>query len=233
MAQSKFSRFSSYLGVGALAVIFFGLGIWQWQRAVESRTPAKIERALISLESVTQPRIEIPGKAILRRVVVSGKYVANFQAPNQNAANGKIATWEVGLLQNSKDSAILVVRGLWSERERAGQIGEVTVTGILAPHQYSDHAERKAGSLSRIDSALIVNEVSLNLYDGYIVADNESGGSKRSRISPPAPSSAIPGFYWQHISYIIIWWLMGGIVLYLPFYQRRVVSEDIVKESEL
>ena len=168
--------------------------------------------------------------------------MANFQAPNQNDASGKIATWQVGLLQNSKDSAILVVRGLWSQREAAGQNGEVTVTGILAPHQFSDHAERKVGTLSRLDSALIVTESSLNLYDGYIIADNESatggatGGTSaplRSRINPPAPSSAIPGFYWQHISYIIIWWLMGAIVLYLPFYQRRVGSENMAKESEL
>jgi surfeit locus 1 family protein len=83
---------------------------------------------------------------------------------------------------------------------------------------------------------LVVNQTSLDLYDGYIIADSEFGIT-RTRISPPAPKSAIPGFYWQHVSYVIIWWLMAGIVLYLPFYQRRVSPDkelkEELKESEL
>jgi Mg2+ and Co2+ transporter CorA len=31
----------------------------------------------------------------------------------------------------------------------------------------------------------------------------------------------VPGYYWQHIAYVVIWFLMAVVTLYLPFYQRR------------
>jgi hypothetical protein len=44
----------------------------------------------------------------------------------------------------------------------------------------------------------------------------------RTRVTPEKLTSKIPGFYWQHLSYVVIWGLMAGVVLYLPFYRRRV-----------
>ena len=98
------------------------------------------------------------------------------------------------------------------------------------PHQNDDVTESHKTVLSRIDSALVVNQTPLNLYDGFVVAESESlSGTKivRLRITPPAPRSAVPGFYWQHLSYVVIWWFMAGVVLYLPFYQRRVTQDEI------
>ena len=226
MNRSSFQKVISLLGVFFIAVTFIGLGIWQWNRAQENRKPIVVDQRVVSLESIAHPRSSLQSKSLLRQVSVTGKYIAKFQAPNQADDKGGIATWEVGLLETSSKASILVVRGLWSDRNQQpiSSINFVTVNGTLLPHQSDDHAESAQGVLQRLDSSVIVDQTEDDLYDGYIVASSESiAGAllNRDRIEPPAPRSAVPGFYWQHISYVIIWWFMSGVVLYLPFYQRH------------
>ncbi|MEK6648286.1 MAG: SURF1 family cytochrome oxidase biogenesis protein [Actinomycetota bacterium] len=235
MIRSNLQRGFAYLGVIAMAASFIGLGIWQFNRAQESQIPVRVDTTLISLQAVTQPRIALPSSAVLRHVQVSGKYISDFQAPNQLDSNGKSETWQVGLLEPDSGGAILVVRGLLLQRNKGRSSADVTITGILMPHQSDDHALSSAGVLARLDSSLVVNQTSLDLYDGYVIADGETVDAAviaRTRISPPAPKSAVPGFYWQHISYVVVWWLMAGVVLYLPFYQRRIAPEFDEVESE-
>jgi hypothetical protein len=125
-------------------------------------------------------------------------------------------------------SAILVVRGLWTERLSNPDIQQsmnIDVTGLMVASQYGDRAENSAGVISRLDSAVITSLTDLDLYDGYILATGESTRDQkldRTRVTPEKLTSKIPGFYWQHLSYVVIWWLMAGVVLYLPFYRRRV-----------
>ena len=226
-----FQKFLSIVGMAVIAVLFLSLGLWQWNRAQENRKPVAIDQKLVLLESVAQPRTSLTSRALLRQVSVEGKYIAVFEAPNQVENNGRQGAWEVGLLQTKSDAAILVVRGLWSDRNisSATSLGSVVVEGSLFPHQSEDYSEGRSGTLQRIDSSVIVDQTSADLFDGYIVARSEMAGDTnvdRVRIDPPAPRSAVPGFYWQHISYVIIWWLMAAIVLYLPFYQRRVTQES-------
>lgn len=232
MNRSNLQRAFSILGVLLIASSFIGLGIWQLNRARESRIPVVVDSALVSLQSVTQPRIALPTKATLRHVQFHGSYIADFQAPFQVDGAGHSDTWEVGLLATDSDGAILVVRGLWSQRDLHPIISNqiVEVTGKLMPHQNDDVTQSSKTVLSRLDSALVVGQTSRNLYDGYVIADSESvNGVKidREKIAPPTPRSAVPGFYWQHLSYVVIWWFMAGVVLYLPFYQRRVAPNEI------
>jgi len=208
-----------------------GLGIWQLNRARESRVPVVIDSTLVPLQTVTQPRVALPAKATLRHVQLRGTYIADFQAPFQVDGAGHSDTWEVGLLATDSDAAILVVRGLWRQRNLhpIASTQVVEVTGKLMPHQNDDVAQSSKTVLSRIDSALVVNQTSHNLYDGYVIADSESASGEsiaRERIAPPKPRSAVPGFYWQHLSYVVIWWFMTGVVLYLPLYQRRVAPDE-------
>ncbi len=238
MNRSNLQRALSILGVFLIASSFIGLGIWQLNRARESRIPVVVDSTLVSLESVTQPRIALPAQATLRHVQFRGTYIADYQAPFQVDGGGQTETWEVGLLATQSaqsarlDGAILVVRGLWSERNLHPILPNdiVEVTGKLMPHQNDDVTQSSKTVLSRLDSALVVAQTSLNLYDGYVIVDSENvNGQKvdRARIAPPTPRSAVPGFYWQHLSYVVIWWFMAGVVLYLPFYQRRVAPNEI------
>lgn len=232
MSRRNLHRVLSFLGVLLIASSFVSLGIWQLNRARELRIPVVVDKEIVPLQSVTAASIALPPKAALRNVQLSGTYIADFQAPYQADAAGHVATWEVGLFATQPDAAILVVRGLWAQRDldpiAPGE--KVTVTGRLMPHQNDDLVQSSPTVLSRIDSALVVDRTSLNLYDGYVIAKSEITSHhtqvERSRILPPVPRSGVPGFYWQHLSYVLIWWFMAGVVLYLPLYQRRVGTRE-------
>jgi cytochrome oxidase assembly protein ShyY1 len=227
-----FSKALQALAIALIAAIFVGLGIWQLQRAADLKESLKvattIDVTVVPLESVISPRESIPAKALNRTVSVSGQYIQNFKAPNQVDGDGKQSDWEVALLQVGTNSAILVVRGLWSERLLNPDIQQSMnndVTGLLVASQFGDRAENAPGVISRLDSAVVTSLTDLDLYDGYVLASKEStrtGALDRTRLTPEKLTSRIPGFYWQHLSYVVIWWLMAGVVLYLPFYRRRV-----------
>lgn len=226
------SKVFQAVAVLLIAAIFVGLGMWQLQRAADLKASlkmaTKVDENVVSLESVIVPREAIPATALNRTVSVSGHYVANFKAPNQVDGDGKVSDWEVALLQVGTSSAILVVRGLWSERLRNPDIQQsmiIDVQGLLVASQYADRAENSSGVISRLDSAVVTSLTDLDLYDGYVLASDEAtrtGALDRTRVTPEKLTSRIPGFYWQHLSYVVIWWLMAAVVLYLPLYQRRV-----------
>ena len=120
-------------------------------------------------------------------------------------------------------SAILVVRGV-QQINNQSLTGEVRVEGRLYPRQSSDVAEIAAGSLTRIDPALVVGQTKLNLIDGYVVAINETTVMGEpiatERIAAERKLPKVAGFYWQHITYVGIWWLFALLVLLAPFYDR-------------
>jgi cytochrome oxidase assembly protein ShyY1 len=220
------------VAVLAIAALFVGLGFWQLQRAADLKESLKVARTVdtnvVTLQSVAQPRTALEEAAFNRTVSLTGKYIANFRAPNQVDGNGVVADWEVALAQVDERSAILVVRGLWSERLLNPEIQQsmnIDIQGVLVASQFADRADNVPGIISRLDSAVVVGLTDLDLYDGYIQARSESVRGvqlERSRITEEKINPKIPGYYWQHISYVVIWWLMTAVVLYLPFYRRRV-----------
>ena len=231
-SNSLSSRIATWVGVVLLAAIFFALGIWQLDRAAALKaslvTATTIDESVVPLESIATANSSLAADALNRVVKVSGHYIANFKAPDQVDGAGQVDDWEVALLQIGTNQGILVVRGLWSERLLNPEIQQsmvIDVVGQLHAHQDGDRAENAAGIISRLDSAVIVGKTDLDLFDGYILARSESNnGSEmvRDRVTPEKLTSRIPGFYWQHLSYVVIWWLMAGVVLYLPLYRRKV-----------
>jgi cytochrome oxidase assembly protein ShyY1 len=220
------------VAVLAIAALFVGLGFWQLQRAADLKESLKVARTVdtkvVTLQSVAQPRQPLGEQAFNRTVSFTGKYIANFRAPNQEDGKGVVSDWEVALAQVDERSAILVVRGLWSERLLNPEIQQsmnIDIEGVLVASQYADRADNVPGIISRLDSAVVVGLTDLDLYDGYIQVRSESVQGtqlERSRITEEKINPKIPGYYWQHISYVVIWWLMTAVVLYLPFYRRRV-----------
>ena len=227
--NSRLKKFGQGLLVLLLASSFIALGIWQLQRAQEMQKSSTIavDTQIYPLTSLASPTGSIPPESIGKIVSSSGHYIANFKAPNQKDGKGRVADWEVALLQNETDTAILVVRGLWKDRLANPDIvmsTSVEINGILLPHQNDDRAENTPQQLSRLDSSLLTGITDMQLYDGFILEQNEStraSATIRPRISAPVLTSGVPGFYWQHISYVVIWWLMALVILWLPFYSRR------------
>jgi cytochrome oxidase assembly protein ShyY1 len=226
------TRIFQGVAVLAIAALFVGLGFWQLQRAADLKESLKVARTIdtkvVTLQSVAQPRQALGEQAFNRTVSLTGKYIANFRAPNQDDGNGVVADWEVALAQVDERSAILIVRGLWSDRMLNPEIQQsmnIAIEGVLVASQSGDRADNVPGVISRLDSAVVVGLTDLDLYDGYILARAEASDGQdlqRTRVTEEKVNPKIPGYYWQHISYVVIWWLMAAVVLYLPFYRRRV-----------
>ena len=227
-------KLSEYTALVLIAAIFVGLGLWQLDRARDMKTilntPTPAISAPVPLQNLAKPRTALDTAVDSKTISASGFYVANFKAPNQSDGTGSVKDWEVALMQVDTKSAILVVRGLWSERLNEPQLAmsnRIELTGILRAHQNEDRTLNSPGVISRLDSSVIVGVTDLDLYDGYVIAVDEKfrdGDISRTRVTPELRTSRISGFYWQHISYVVIWWLMAAVVLYLPIYRRRVVD---------
>jgi surfeit locus 1 family protein len=227
--KTTIKKFFVALLVLTVATTFIGLGYWQLQRAQEMQEyeARPVDKSVYPLQQLADPTGIVPPESIGKLVKTSGRYIATFKAPNQKDGNGAVADWEVGLLQNGADTAILVVRGLWSQRPSHSNVpssAELEVTGTLMPHQNDDRASNTAQQLSRLDSSLLVATTDAQLFDGFILAteeSNRSGAVDRTRIFAPKLTAGVPGYYWQHISYVVIWWFMAIVVIWLPFYKPR------------
>ena len=217
-----------------IAGTFIGLGNWQLDRAQELKSSTNVIAEILEpvpLTSIAKPRVRIDSRNLLKNVSVKGHYIATFKSDNQISDGQSATPWEVGVLQVGTNSAILVVRGLWSERLMQPTVAMaqlVSITGILQPSQSTDKGPNTSDNLARVDSTLLLTRTglsNLDLYDGFILANNESVDGLtigRTRLEIAIDNSRVPGYYWQHISYVFIWWLMAAVVLYLPFYRRRV-----------
>jgi cytochrome oxidase assembly protein ShyY1 len=236
-SQLIIKRLFQGAGVLILVLVFVALGKWQLDRAADLKTmqaAAKvIDQKIYTLNELAAPSVALDSRNVNKTVSVSGFYVANLKAPFQKDIDGKVSDWEVALLQvDGSDplSGMLVVRGLWADRLKNPEVAmstKIEIVGTLQPHQNDDRADNVPGVISRLDSSVIVGIADLELYDGFIVAKSEAtreGKLLRDRVIAAAPVSKVAGYYWQHISYVAIWWLMAAIVLYLPFYRRRITS---------
>jgi cytochrome oxidase assembly protein ShyY1 len=217
-----------------MAAAFIGLGNWQLDRAQELKTSTKTVVTVtepVELTTLAKPRVTIDARNFLKNVSTQGNYIATFKSENQVSDGVAATAWEVSVLQVDANSAVLVVRGLWADRLAEPQISmsqRVAVTGVLQPSQSSDRGPNSSDNLARVDSTLLLTKAGLadfDLYDGFILGNSEIvDGAKidRTRLEISVDNSKVPGYYWQHISYVFIWWLMAALVLYLPFYRRRV-----------
>lgn len=220
--MSRTKALGATIAALALIAIFISLGFWQLDRARQLQTLQQPYQDLpsISLSEVAEPSENLTDSAINRIVTFSGSYVMQFTAPNQIDRNKNKADWLVGLLEVDGGGAILVVR---STRNGEMPRGDLQITGRLFPRQFEDRSEKVEGELSRLDPSLVSSLYSDTLYDGFVVAATEVDSGRpiqltRVDLAPARPT--VPGYYWQHIAYVAIWWLMALVVVFLPFYNR-------------
>ena len=228
--MSKSRTFASVIGAVLCAAIFVGLGNWQLDRAAQVKKlqePYKeLPKAILS--DVATPNSNLAGDSVNRIVEFSGSYVAQYLAPNQMAQveagnDVKESDWNVSLMEVDGGGLILVVRGI-------GLIdtprGDVSVTGRIYHRQFEDLAPEAViedGQLRRIDPALLLSQYSGDYFDGYVIAINEEVNGQiisLPRIAADPTKPTVPGYYWQHMAYVVIWWLMALVVLFLPLYSR-------------
>ena len=205
------------------AATFVRLGVWQLDRAqlVQEISKPVADKAEVAIETLIKPRISIPDEAKGRLVTATGSYERILQAPNQSSdANSVRENWQVGILKLSNRVGLLVVRGI-GDVSPPNKI--IEVHGRLFPSQIEDRAVRSdlSTELSRLDSTVLLSRINFDLYDGYVIAISEKPDSAIERVPAPQIVVKAAGFYWQHISYVVIWWLMALLVLCMPLFKRR------------
>jgi len=210
------------LGTG----VFFELGLWQLHRA---QTTSRLGKVVPSAVPVALTAVDVAGKniytaAVNRIVTFQGRYVENYLAPTQSVTGLGYKDLSVGLFLISNNRAILVVRGL-NDGSIKPTDQTLSVVGRLYPRQQEDHGFNSAKSLGRLDPALIAGTGGYSLFDGYVIATQEVDQRGQivsgTRVPAPVLQQSISGFYWQHISYVVIWWFMALLVLAAPFISRR------------
>ena len=213
----------------------YELGMWQLHRAqaMNVATAAKPDQPLIALTDVASAGMNLPIKAVNRIVSTEGKYSTSYLARDQKITEGNLANLDVRLLKLSTGHAVLVVRGIASQPLEVIN-SEVYVTGRLYPRQNVDRAFAKPGELPRIDPALVVSKANPFLYDGYIILQSEKIGGKSSNASfipTPQITQKVAGFYWQHISYVVVWWFMGALLLIAPLFPQFRAPKKVIKSG--
>jgi surfeit locus 1 family protein len=216
-----------------LIFVLVQLGFWQLHRAqaLNKATAPTPDQAVVALTDVASAGMNLPIKAVNRIVSATGVYQKTFVAKDQKYDGEKVANLDVRVLRLDNNFSILVVRGI-AETPPPSISGKVEVTGRIYPRQNVDRAFAKSGELSRIDPALVVSKEFPFLYDGYLILRSEKvlDGTVTSTKLIPSPqiSQRIAGFYWQHISYVVVWWFMALLVLVLPLFpqmrQRSYIS---------
>ncbi len=218
---------SRKIGFALLIVIFAAtfvrLGIWQLDRAqlVQEISKPVADKAEVAIETLIKPRISIPDNAKGRLVSATGSYERILQAPNQSSGENSVReNWQVGILKLNNGAGVLVVRGV-GDSTPPNQL--IEVRGRLFPSQIEDRAvgANLASEISRLDSTVLLSRVNYDLYDGYVIAISEKPDSQIERVPAPQIIVKAAGFYWQHISYVVIWWLMALLVLCMPLFKRR------------
>jgi hypothetical protein len=177
--------------------------------------------------------MNLPISAINRIVSAEGKYSTSYLARDQKITEGNLANLDVRLLKLSTGHSVLVVRGIASVPLEVIN-SDVYLTGRLYPRQNVDRAFAKPGELPRIDPALVVSKENPFLYDGYIVLQSEQIGGKSgsaSFIPTPQITQKAASFYWQHISYVVVWWFMGALLLIAPLFPQFRAPKKVIKSG--
>ena len=209
--------------------------MWQLHRAqaLNLSTAPQPDQPVIRLDQVSSAGKNMPIKAVNRIVSAEGNYAAIYIARDQKIADEKIADLDVRLLKLSSGHAVLVAREVL-DQQGSQVTGPVAITGRLYPRQNVDRAFAKPGELPRIDPALVVSKANPFLYDGYIILKSEEISGQISALSlipSEQISQKLPGFYWQHISYVVVWWFMGLLLLIAPAFPQFRARGDRVNNQ--
>ena len=207
-------RFWQWLATALLVAIFLSLANWQWNRAAELKNPVEIDQTIQPIDSLIAPEDSITDEVVGRRVSLEGNFVSNWIAPYQDGNK----SWSVGLFKTTDNAMILIVRGFAKDIPLNSE--KTKVIGYVVPPQSSNVTETSGNQLGRVDSSLFVSKTQLPLYAPFIQAISEEPDSGYE-IVPFEMDKKVPGYYWQHISYVVIWFLFAVTTIYLMIYQRR------------
>jgi surfeit locus 1 family protein len=214
-----------------LVATFIWLGHWQLDRARELQQPAGPDPAPVAIDSLDPVGSALSADAAGRLVTITGTYdpVHSYLVPGQEQA-GRSGYWVLSVLRQPSGSGVLVVRGWTSDPSPAvaqSQLsGSVTVVGRLqAPQPPPDQTvELPPGQLAAVNPASLLTAVGFPLHDGYAILRTQTPPAAATLSLVPSPhqvSQSVPGFYFQHLAYVVLWWLFAAFTVFFWYRLMR------------
>lgn len=219
-----------------LVVACASLGQWQLGRADELHQSAGAsEPAPVPLQSLTQLQGGVTGTAVGRLVTVTGTYDAGhaYLVPG-HPQGGRAGLWVLAVVRVPTGAGVLVVRGWIPSAAAAAAFaspsGPVVVTGRLNASDdpsggLAPGTTLPAGQVAAANPVDLLSLVPYPLYDGYVVLRAQQPPAQAGLALVPSPKtgSAVPGFYFQHVAYVALWWLFA---LFVAFFWYRLVRDE-------
>ena len=242
-----------------LVASFLRLGWWQWNRAQESVAPITVSTApAVPVSSLARAGSGFPDGGDERTVTAEGIYdqLHTWLVPGR-AFDGVLGSWLVTPLRQSDGSGVVIVRG-WIPTDAGGTprvtvpavpAGAVTITGaLLPPEPYADPPAGLTGSstassstvdsstasvLGAVSTAQIANQVSYPVLTGFVLSSS-SAPAEAAQLRPvPLPALAnhtnVP--YWQHVSYVVLWWIFAVFTVAFWIRLARTGPPDTVNDD--
>lgn len=177
----------------------------------------------------------VPGRDAIRyrTATVSGTFVNGHQQYVRNESIGETRGYYVLDPLRTDNGVLLVVRGFVADSggdatPHAGTAlptGRVTVTGRLqTPDSGPDDAGRLPGhELQTINPTQQAKALGSPVYDAYLILKAHQPGTSGLR-AVPAPDLSNPAggaAEWQHLAYVIQWYIFALLALAAPFAMAR------------
>ncbi len=217
-----------WLGSLALALVIAAvmtvLGVWQLEVYHSKTDKATAERAAqppVALESLMSVDQGLPGKAVGRRVLVSGRWApaADQLFVSDRAADGRRGLWVVTPLLTSDGAGVLVIRG-WvpstTAPDAVAPTGSVDSVGTVIASEADDSSGAAATGrvLPTLRIPTIVGMVGYRLYDAFVVLSSSTPPAVTATpVQPPAPPTDHAGL--RNIAYAVQWWIFAAFVLFM------------------
>lgn len=222
-----------------LASLMSALGVWQLRVYVSKTEHATAARAAVPpvpLSSLFRLDDGLPGKAVGRRVTVSGRWApaADQILVSGRRLDGRDGYWVVTPLRLGT-GAVLVVRG-WvpdpSSPQAAAPSGAVSVTGSVAASEAEDASAAAAEGrvLPSLRVPTIVAMVDYRLYDAFVVlaTSEPAAPDPPELVAPPGPPTDYAGL--RNIAYAVQWWFFAAFVLFM--WWRMMIDDHRARTAE-
>ncbi len=222
-----------------VAALFAWLGHWQLDRSVESLRPAHTAtETRVPLASVQAPQEEFLDKFTGQKVSMSGTFAAHdFRAVSDRLRNGDSGYWLVDRFEYSGANASVVVALGWAKTAADARQAitfvptstTVTIGGRYLPTEAADDGQFVNGRLTVVSVPQLINEwndVTGDVYNGYVVADRTWGGMTAIYSPPPIDKATVN---WLNIFYAVEWVVFAGFAIFLWY---RLVKDDFERIHE-
>lgn len=217
-------------------------GLWQLDvyTAGQDRDEPPPFAPAVALSEVLGPDDALSADAA-RTVVVQGSYAdagEQFLVSGRQQA-GRNGYWVVSPLlvadvsaAEGRPSALLVVRG-WQPTATPPTVpvGDVRVTGVLAPGEQESTAVGPGRVIAAIRIPVLIAEVPFDLFSGYLLRTSESPPPLDGlvRVVPAAADvSWTAGL--RNLAYALQWWLFAG---FAGFMWWRICLDEVARSRAL